>query len=73
MRMYVRDQPEIAVMQSHHNRDSVVLPALISTILCMIIYWYRKMDLNRTSAGLLMMIYAIYLTYSVLKFYDDQD
>ena len=60
-------------MQSHHNRDTVVLPALISSLLCMVIYWYRKMNLNRASAGMLMLIYVVYLTYSILKFRGDND
>ena len=41
MRMYTRDQSEIQVMQTHHNRDIVVLPPLITSFLCMMIYWYR--------------------------------
>lgn len=73
MRMYTREQPEIQVMQTHHNRDIVVLPPLISSILCMIIYWYRKMDLNRTTAGLLMLIYIVYLAFNIYMFSQDED
>ena len=73
MRMYTREQPEIQVMQTHHNRDIVVLPPLISSILCMIIYWYRKMDLNRTTASLLLLIYVLYLAFNIYMFRNDED
>ena len=73
MRMYSREQFEIQVMQTHHNRDIIILPPLISSLLCMFIYWYRKMDLNRTTALILMLIYFIYLGFNVYMFYYEED
>ena len=73
MRMYTREEPEIQVMQTHHNRNIVVLPPLITSVICMIIYWYRKMDLNRTTASLLLLIYLGYLGFNVYLFHTDED
>jgi len=67
-RMYKLERPEIQVMQSMHNRDMVVLPPLICSILCILIYWNRRMDLNRTSAALLMLIYMAYLAFNIKMF-----
>ena len=73
MRMYTREQPEIQVMQTHHDRNIVVLPPLISSVICIFIYWYRKMDLNRTTSFVLMVIYAVYLGFNIYMFYDDEN
>jgi len=60
-------------MQTHHSRDAIILPPLISSVLCMVIYWYRKMDLNRTTALLLLLIYVVYLSFNIYMFYSDED
>ena len=60
-------------MQTHHNRDIIIVPPLISSLICMCIYWYRKMDLNRASAVLLMLVYMIYLGFNIYMFYSDED
>ena len=69
MRMYTHRQTEIQIMQIDHNRNDVVLPPLIVTICCLFVYWYRKMDLNRTSATTLIMIYLTYLSFNVYMFW----
>jgi len=51
----------------------VVLPPLICAVLSMIIFTVRQMDLNRTSALLLISIYAGYIYYSVQVFGGDLD
>ena len=73
MRMYTREQFEIQVMQTHHNRDIIIIPPLLSSLICMCIYWYRKMDINRTSAVLLMLVYMTYLGFNVYMFWSDED
>ena len=71
-RMETRGESEIQVMQSHHTRDMVILPALICTVLSFIIFMVQKMDLNRFSAVLLVFIYFGYINYAFYAF-GDQD
>lgn len=73
MRMYTREQFEIQVMQTHHSREIIIIPPLLSSLICMCIYWYRKMDINRASAVLLMLVYMIYLGFNVYMFWSDED
>lgn len=73
MRMYTREQFEIQVMQTHHSREMIIIPPLLSSLICMCIYWYRKMDINRASAVLLMLVYMIYLGFNVYMFWSDED
>ena len=72
-RMQARDQYEIQVMQTQHSRDVVVLPPLVCTVLSLIIFLYRGMDLNRSSSLLLIAIYVAYIYYSVSVFGGDAD
>ena len=48
----------------------VILPALICTVLSLIIFMAQKMDLNRFSACLLVFIYFGYIYYNYLTFGD---
>ena len=73
MRMYSHESYEIQIMQIEHTRNTVVLPPLIVMICCQGIYWYRKMDLNRTTAALLILIYVAYLAFNIYMFWGDEE
>ena len=72
MRMIMRKQTEIQILQSHHTRNQVVLPPIICSALCTLIFYYRRMDLDRKSALGLILIYCTYVAYSILIFYGDE-
>ena len=69
MRMLMRGQTEIQILQSQHSRNQVVLPPLLCSLLCFAIFYHRKMSLDRKSALALAAIYVTYVTYSILVFY----
>lgn len=69
MRMLMRGQTEIQILQSQHTRNQVVLPPLLCSLLCFAIFYHRKMSLDRKSALALAAIYVTYVTYSILVFY----
>ena len=70
-RMEGRNEWEIQVMQSHHGRDLVVLPPLVCSILSFLIFLYLRMELDRLSSFVLILIYAGYIAYSFMYFGDD--
>ena len=73
MRMHAHDQFEIQIMQTHHSRNSIILPPLITSIIVMMIFWYREMDLNRKTAVILVIIYLLYLAFNISVFWSDED
>ena len=72
MRMLIRDQTEIQVLQSFHTRNQVVLPPIICSVLCSAIFYYRKMELDRKSSLALIAIYLSYVGFSISDFYYDE-
>jgi Ca2+/Na+ antiporter len=50
----------------------VVLPPIICALLCFVIFYMRKMDLDRKSSVALIVIYTGYVVYSVADFYKDE-
>ena len=72
MRMLMRSQTEIQILQSHHTRNQVVLPPIICSFLCTGIFYFQKMELDRKSALTLVLIYTVYVTYSIINFYKDE-
>lgn len=72
MRMYMRAQTEIQILQSQHTRNQVVLPPIICALLCFGIFFAQKMELNRASAVALIAVYLGYVAYSVTEFYHDE-
>ena len=64
---------EIQIMQTVHSRNVVVLPVLICTVLSLLVFWWRKMNLDRKSSLLLIGIYAAYIAFSVATFAGDKD
>ena len=73
MRMYSHNMYEIQIMQTEHNRNAVVLPPLVVAVCTLCIFWYRKMDLNRTSAALLLLTYLTYLSFNIYMFWNDAE
>ena len=73
LRLHSHESYEIQIMQMTHTRNTVVLPPLIVMICCLGIYWYRKMDLNRTSSALLILIYVTYLAFNIYMFWGDAE
>ena len=71
--MYVRDQDEIQVMQSHHSREMVVMPPLIVCILSLCVFLICGMELDRASSTALIAIYTGYVWYSIEIFSQDAD
>lgn len=72
MRMAVRGQTEIQVLQSFHTRNQVILPPIICSVLCFTIFYLQKMDLDRKSSMALIAIYLAYVGYSISDFYYDE-
>ena len=51
----------------------VILPALVCTVLSFTIFMWRKMDLERVSALMLLAIYLFYIYYNFAVFGGDSD
>ena len=51
----------------------VVLPPLICAVLSLLIFWYKKMELDRFSSMCLISIYFGYIAYSAMVFGGDAD
>ena len=72
MRMKMRDQTEIQILQTHHTRNQVVLPPLVCSFACLVTFGFRKMELNRSSALILIAIYIGYVAFSIHEFIHDE-
>ena len=70
-RMEGRDEWEIQVMQSHHNRNLVILPPLICCALSFLILVFVRMELDRLSSLVLILIYAGDITHAFIYLGED--
>ena len=70
-RMEGRDEWEIQVLQTHNNRNLVVLPCLICCVLSFLILFFVRFELDRLSSLVLILIYAGYITHAFIYFGED--
>lgn len=70
-RMMERDQAEIQVLQSHHSREMVVLPPLLTCVVSLAIFMFVGMELGRVTSTLLIILYFCYVGYSIIAFSED--
>ena len=73
IRMVKRDEYEISVMQKSHDRDQVVLPPLLASLLTLVVFLGCGSRVNRPASLVLLTIYLTYLSLSVHLFWSETE
>lgn len=67
LRMHIREQTEIQVIQVEHPREIIVLPPLLISLLSTFIFLSCDMNIQRTQSIMLVTIYVFYLAFTYVN------